>query len=364
MRPVEIFAAALESEMDWVWEKFLQFFAVFGLVRFVADPPREQILNRSLIILDEARRRGIEIEAIKIGGNFKNEFRYRLEGKPWRYFEANPLADEKRGVTDHKYQFKKLMQSQGIPVPEGEMFVSARLAVEYARELGFPVVVKPATGSLGYHSTYQIQTEAELRRAINIAQIFRPDFILEKHIFGENFRATVVGRKHVFVCGKDRSNVVGDGRQTISQLIDEKNSDPRKGEYGPKNVTLHRIPKSDPILLANLQKQGLNFDSVPENGRKVYFFDDFVPGSGIDFINITDQVHAENAELFLKAARALKTDLVGFDLIAVDMHRPHHAQPFAFLEGNSIPYIDLHQFPSHGQPDDIASAVWDVVMEN
>src|SRR3989344_3526350 len=207
MRPVEIFAAALESEMDWVWEKFLQFFAVFGLVRFVADPPREQIFNRSLIILDEARRRGIEIEAIKIGGNFKNEFRYRLEGKPWRYFEANPLADEKRGVTDHKYQFKKLMQSQGIPVPEGEMFVSARLAVEYARELGFPVVVKPATGSLGYHSTYQLQTEAELGRAINLAQIFRLDFILKKDIFGENFRTPVVGRKHVFVCGKDRSNV-------------------------------------------------------------------------------------------------------------------------------------------------------------
>ncbi len=197
-----------------------------------------------------------------------------------------------------------------------------------------------------------------------MAKVFRPDFIVEKYISGENFRATVIGRKHVFVCGKDRSNVVGDGQSSIEQLIDAKNSDPDRGEHSQKNFTLHKIPKADPNLLANLHKLGLTMASVPEFGEKVYFFDDFIPGTGIDFINVTDAVHPDNRELFLKAARALNTDLVGFDLIAGDIAKPYHTQTFAMLEGNTIPYLDMHQFPSHGVPSDVAKIVWDVVLEN
>lgn len=354
LRPVDFVASIFDDDSDWLWGKILEFFALFGAVKFVADPPREQIFNRSLIVLDEAKKRGIEVEAIKIFGDYKNEYRYRFAGKPWRYFEANPLADEKRSLSDHKGRFKKLMLEHEVPVPEGQVFTSRKAGLRFADRLGYPVVVKPATGSLGYHSTYQIRDREALDKGITIAQIFRPDFVIEKHIPGENFRATVIGRKHVFVCGKDRSNVVGDGRRTISELIDEKNADPRRGEYGPKNITLHRIPK------ANLK---MDLDQIPAFGQKVYFFDDFVPGSGIDFIELTERVHPENQELFLKAAKALNTDLVGFDLIAENMTRPYYEQTLAILEANSLPYLDLHQFPSKGTPSDVAKTVWDVVME-
>ena len=364
LAPVDLAVDILMPNGDWLWEKILEFFGIFGLVKFVGDPPRTQIFNRSLIILDEAKKRGIEVEAIKIFGNFKNEYRFRLKNGSWRYFEANPLADEHRSLSDHKGGFKKLMEEHDVPVPEGHLFTRPRRASEFAKQIGFPVVVKPATGSLGYHSTYDIQNQNELKRAIEIAQIFRPDFIVERHIPGENFRATVIGRKHVFVCGKDRSNVMGDGRSTIEELIDQKNVDPRRGVHGQKNTTLHQIPKADETLWANLQKQHLNFDSVLATGQKVYFFEDFVPGSGIDFINLTDQVHPENLQLFLKAARALKTDLVGFDLIAEDLSRPYPEQTFAMLEANSLPYLDLHQFPSHGEPADIAKIVWDITLAN
>lgn len=364
MRPVENLSELVMKDSDWLWEKILEFLAFFGAVRFVADPPREQIFNRSLIILDEAKKRGIVVEAIKILGKFKNEYRYKLPNGKWRYFEANPLADERRGLMDHKYKFKKLMFEHGVPVPEGRMFVSQRLASEYARSLGFPVVVKPATGSLGYHSTYLIQNEEGLKKAIRIAQTFRPDFLVEKHIFGEQYRATVIGKKHVFVFSKDLPNVIGNGQSSIEKLIDDKNQDPRRGTYGQKNATLYQIPKTDPMLLEFLQNQGLSLASVPVAGQKIYFYKDLWPGTGIDFINETANTHADNRELFLKAAKLLDTNLVGFDLICADIRRPHQTQAFGVLEANSLPYIDNHQFPSHGPPDDIAKIVWDVVMEN
>ena len=364
MWPVDFLARLFMPKGDWLWGKLLRFWSFLGMVEFASDPPEEQILNRSLIILKEAKRRGIEIEAIRIWGMYKNEYRYRLKGRPWKYFEANPLADETRGITDHKFYFKKLMGRIGIPVPEGGIFTDFYEAVRFGNNLGYPLVVKPATGSLGYHSVYNIQNEESLRSAIPVAKIFRPDFIVEKHIPGDNFRATVIGRKHVFVCGKDRANVVGDGRSTIDQLIDLKNSDPLRGEHGQKNFTLYKIPKTDPALLAHLQKQSLRFDFIPQTGQKIYFFDDFIPGSGIDFINVTDQVHEDNLALFKRAAEALNTNLVGFDLIAEDLARPYSTQIFAVLEGNTIPYLDMHQFPSHGAPSDVAKIVWDITLEN
>ena len=66
--------------------------------------------------------------------------------------------------------------------------------------MGFPLVVKPVTGSLGYHSVYNINSAAELETAIKIARQFRPDFMVEQHVSGDNFRAlaqkdTLIGKK-------------------------------------------------------------------------------------------------------------------------------------------------------------------------
>src|SRR3989344_1502638 len=195
---------------DWVWSGILNFFSLVGLVEFVKNPDETQIYNRSLVVLEEARKRGIEVEAIKIAGRYKNEFRFRYNGK-YHYFEANPLADVWHNKTiDHKYKVKALMMKHAVPVPEGKMFISKQKALVYAQALGFPLVVKPATGSLGYHSVYQIKDQKTLENAIDIAQKFRPDFILEKHIYGDNYRATVIGNK-VFICRKELPNVVGDG---------------------------------------------------------------------------------------------------------------------------------------------------------
>jgi len=366
MWPLDKLAGWIVSDTDWLWEKILQFFALFKVVEFEKNPPPDQILNRSLIIFREAKARGIEIEAIKIAGSYKNEYRFRMprgENK-WRYFEGNPLVPGTRQeTTDHKLYFKKLMREHEIPVPQGEMFTDMAEALNYASRLGYPVVVKPATGSLGYHSTYFIKSEDKLTKAIAIAQIFRPDFLVEKHIFGTNYRATVLGKQHIFVCRKELPNIVGDGVSTVEQLIDCKNADPNRGIYGQKNTTLHQIPKRDPELSANLNRQGMHLASVPKRREKIFFYSDFLAGTGIDFINESRHTHPDNRELFIRASQALDTDLVGFDLICEDIRQPYRGQTFGILEANSLPYLDMHQFPSSGRPDPVAKIVWDLVLQ-
>jgi D-alanine-D-alanine ligase-like ATP-grasp enzyme len=61
-----------------------------------------------------------------------------------------------------------------------------------------------------------------------------------------------------------------------------------------------------------------------------------------------------------RAARALQTPLVGFDLIIPDPERDPDAQTWGVIEANSLPYIDLHYLPLEGTPSNVAASVWDL----
>jgi hypothetical protein len=38
-------------------------------------------------------------------------------------------------------------------------------------------------------------------------------------------------------------------------------------------------------------------------------------------------------------------------------------QESAVLETNSMPYVDMHQNPSHGEGERVAESAWDMVLE-
>ena len=124
---------------------------------------------------------------------------------------------------------------------KGGCFRKAQKALFYAKELGFPLVVKPKLGSLSKHITCNIQNEADLKKAIKIVQIINPEFIVEKFIEGDVHRITLVDHKMAGCCLREAPNVIGDGMHTITELIEIKNEHPWRGETHHKNFTLHKI---------------------------------------------------------------------------------------------------------------------------
>ena len=63
----------------------------------------------------------------------------------------------------------------------------------------------------------------------------------------------VVGDKMVAAARREPAQVVGDGRSTIQQLVDEVNRDPRRGDDHATVLTKIRL---DQIALAVLGEQG------------------------------------------------------------------------------------------------------------
>jgi len=329
------------------------FLSIFRIVTFEEDPDFSQLRNRSLIFWKEAKKRNLEVKQVKILSKPTNYFRLNSN-----YYEAIPLTVHQSSTSlDDKLKTKQLLKSKNIPVPEGDGFLLAKKALNYAQSLEFPLVVKPRFGSLSEHVTWNIKNRKELEKAIKIAKQYQPGFLVEEHLEGPLYRVTVIKDK-VFICKKEPANVKGDGQSTIKQLINKKNENPFRGKPQQKNTTLHEIP-TNKRLIKNLKEQNLTLDYVPKKEEKVYLHRKVILAEGCDIIELTEQVPTENKVLFKKAAQALKSNLVGFDFITSDITVPYQQQKNGIIEANSLPYVDMHQFPSKGKPQPIAETGWD-----
>lgn len=361
----EPFIDSLPQALPWqdkLWHLFLVLLKGLKLARFTSDIAVTQFHNRSLIFIEEAQKRGLEIKALKLLRQFKEEFVFAYKNKTYLFFDTPLSLLSRTRKLDDKSKIKKLLRQYEIPIAAGDSFTNKTKALSYCQKLSFPLVVKPYSGSLSHHATYPIANREELAKAIDITKEYQPEFIIEEFIPGNLYRASVVGRKHVFICQKERANVVGDGTSSIENLIRQKNLQNGRGDINQKNTTLHHIPFNE-TLTECLAEQGRTLTSVPNPNQKVYLQTKTVLSFGCDIINRTKETAPENINLFLRIANLLETDLIGIDFICEDIAKPYLEQKSAVIEVNSLPYVDMHQNPSHGESEPVAKLAWDCVLE-
>lgn len=357
-----IFGSAFASAHKIIWSLLMDSLIALSLARVDYSPRQGVLYNRSHIFLEEAKRRGLKVGAIVIAGKYVNEFRFEHNGKRY-YYEGIPLTlNYVHSQIDDKKWFKLFLKKHNFPAPEGKMFLNAKRAFLYGKNLGFPLVVKPANGSLSHHATYPIDTEEELKIAVSVAKIYRPDIIVERFITGSFYRATVIGKRQVYVCRKEPANIIGDGGSTIQELICKKNAHPLRKSAGAREGTLHTIPL-DNALSMRLAKDGFSLSSIIPYGMKLFLNNLVTLSSGADVISCTDSAHPQTRELFLEISCRLNAPLIGFDFICQKIEQEFSAQEFAIIEANTLPYIDMHAYPSFGKPDTVASDAWDQILE-
>ncbi|MBL7058211.1 hypothetical protein ISS03_02635 [Patescibacteria group bacterium] len=349
---------------DLITTQLVELLALIGIIKFQSNPDETKLYNRGLIFFKEAKKRGLTIQSSKFLGKYNNSFKFIYKGKKY-YYDSIPLTilDKHAATINNKGETKRLLKKYNIPVAEGKSFTNKIKAIQYARNLGFPLVVKPNNGSLSHHVTCNIQSDGKLIEAINIVKKFSPDFIVEKYIKGELYRATVIGKKHLYICKKEKANVIGDGLSTIKELITFKNSCQERGKTHKMNTTLHEI-LIDEVLKTNLKNQNLDLQSIIAKNKKIYLQNKYILAHGCDIINCGEQAHTQNKRLFFKIANLFDTNLIGIDFISPNIKTPYYQHKVAVLEANSLPYLDMHQYPSHGKPEQIARAVWDITLDH
>lgn len=313
------------------------------------------------IVVEEALRRGVEVEILDKESNF---IRLRRGNKTQIIRQATKTALDSyiaAQIMENKEVTKLLLREGGIRVPQGIRIRSVEEGLERFQEYrDTSIVVKPMSTNFGVGVVVfkKLETLEEYKEALDHAFLFDETVMVEEYIYGKEYRFLVMGDEVVAVLHREPANVIGDGTSSIRQLIEEKNKNPLRGTG---YVTpLEKIDMGD-IEAAFLNKQQLDFDSVLEKGAKVFLRDNSNISTGGDSIDFTDKVHPGYKELAVQCAKLVGAVITGADVMIRDVNAAPTQDNYGVIELNFNPAMHMHDFPYIGENRRVENKLLDLL---
>ncbi|MEH2399537.1 acetate--CoA ligase family protein [Nostoc sp.] len=268
--------------------------------------------------------------------------------------------------TTRKDDCKAFLKTLGFPVPEGDIVFSEKEALTAARQIGYPVAVKPVVGHKGIGVTADIQDSKELVSAYNRALAAIPEdqltrIIVEKSISGSDFRLLCVNGRFVAATERRPASVIGDGYLTLAELIRQENRKPARLDSPTSPMSKIQI---DEAMELYLDEQRLSLDSVIEKGRTVYLRKVANLSAGGISIDATQTVHDDNIILAQDIAQYFRLTCLGIDVITKSLSESWKSSNFAILEINAAPGVLMHLKPSVGESVDVPSHILETFFES
>lgn len=268
--------------------------------------------------------------------------------------------------TTRKDDCKAFLKTLGFPAPEGDIVFSEKEALAAARQIGYPVAVKPVVGHKGIGVTADVQDSKELVSAYNRALAAIPEdqltrIIVEKSISGSDFRLLCVNGRFVAATERRPASVVGDGYLTLAELIRQENRKPARLDTPTSPMSKIQI---DEAMELYLDEQRLSLDSVIEKGRTVYLRKVANLSAGGISIDATQTVHDDNIILAQDIAQYFRLTCLGIDVITKSLSESWKSSNFAILEINAAPGVLMHLKPSVGESVDVPSHILETFFES
>ena len=303
-------------------------------------------------IVDAAISRGIPFRRLTEGSLV--QFGWGSKQRRIQAAETDNTSAIGEAIAQDKELTKRLLDAAGVPVPEGREVTDIEDAWLAMTEIAGPVVVKPKDGNQGKGVTVNINSREQLNIAYAAAAEISEEVLIERFIPGSDFRFLVVGNKLVAAARREPPLVIGDGVQSVRQLVDQVNSDPRRGSGHATSLTKIRI---DDIALASLAAQNFTVDSVPNKGARVVLRSNANLSTGGTATDVTDDVHPDLAASAVAAAIMIGLDICGVDVVCDSVQRSLEKQGGGVVEVNAAPGLRMHLQPSFGKGRPVGEAI-------
>ncbi|MBN3949510.1 MAG: cyanophycin synthetase [Nostoc sp.] len=238
----------------------------------------------------------------------------------------------------------------GYKVTEGKTFFSEELCEEiancrnidagfyYAKELGFPVIVKPLNLSQGVFVTKVHNKQEYYQVAKKILQKVS-GFIVERFYNGNDYRIVVLDDEVVSAYQRIPLFIIGDGQSNVLELMQQKQKTFIKN--GRKEI----IDFEDYRINKNLRRRKLNFNSVIPNNNIVYLLDNANLSTGGEAIDFTENIHLDFQKLAVSITKDMELRLAGVDILTSNITSP--MGDYTIIEVNGAP--SLTHYASFGE---------------
>jgi GNAT-family acetyltransferase (TIGR03103 family) len=295
-------------------------------------PSLERKLNPyAKIIIKEAQRRGIGVKVLDEDFNY---FSLELGGRSIVCRESLTELTSAIAMSrcDDKRLTHRVLSLAGLAVPE-QIEAGSRRKNKAAIERLKHVVVKPARGEQGNGVCVGIQTLENLEKAVQYANQFCPDVIIEKCVEGEDLRIIVIDFKVVAAAVRRPPEITGTGKHTISELI-EKYNRRRKAATGGES----HVPMDDETTRC-VRSAGYGLESVLPAGEKINLRKAANLHTGGTIHDVTEQLHPRLSAAAEEAARALDIPVTGLDFLVPNVSGPE----YVIVEANERPGLANHE---------------------
>lgn len=238
-------------------------------------------------------------------------------------------------MAQNKVSTASIIRSAAMPAPIHAVVNSEKHALNAAKAIGWPVVVKPADMDRGEGVTVDVNDNTELIKAFTHAQkISRTKrVIIEKQVNGVCCRVFVAFGTMFYAVNRHPKSITGNGVDTVEKLIDTANE--KEANLPPWKRT-EPYPK-DTMALEAIKAVDLSPTSIPKKGELVPLRQiESTQWGGYDE-NVTTTIHPENVTLALKAAKLFGLDVSGVDIITPDITIPWYSNGAIINEVNPSP---------------------------
>jgi len=262
-------------------------------------------------------------------------------------------------LASDKEETNALLRDLGLPVPEQRLVYSAADAVRAAERIGLPVVVKPLRGNHGRGVSIGVGTPEDVAVAFEKAREHGRAVVIEQYVTGFDHRLLVIDGELIAAAKRVPGHIIGDGRQSVEELVEEVNRDPRRGVGHEKVLTRLEL---DHQALRLLSQRGYEPATVPPAGEVIYLRSTGNLSTGGTAIDVTDIVHPDNREMAIRAIKGVGLDIGGVDFLTADISKSYREIGGGICEVNAGPGFRMHVAPSEGTPRDVAGPVLDMLF--
>lgn len=321
----------------------------------------DQFKFNDQLVFEELQRRGVTLSLVGntniVSATYQGHHEFILD----RLTSLTPVTYYY--LWKDKYFSREVMRELGIPVLPGEAFHPEEkdLALTFAEQIGFPVVVKPTDAGNGDFIFCKLPDAKALLKAIDEFSIYFAvrNMLIEKYFEGDDYSFLVVNSKIVSVVHRSPPAVIGDGMSTLRECINREN----ERRMNPRNTCLCRLFIDDNEGRRVLQEQGVTEHSVIPAGQRIILRHQTNVCWGGECENVTEQVHPSfNAWIEQIQGIFPLAKFYSVDFLVKDITQPATETNAVFCEFNNLPGISLHEMPSKGTPKRVSHYFADLLF--